>query len=218
MLCLTNYILILFHHLHQQLIFHNDDDTPHTDYHTHDRLVDNISSLGTTTHLHDQHIDKLTSLNIVDSDKILQSCLPCNLSSERQHHYITKASNKQLHDIFSLQDKIYTQQYQPKTPPIHAICMLMDLGANLSATCYQHLLRNYATISPKTIGGANKDSGSITVLGFGYLEWYTSSGQLLLVKCYYSPDLGETIVSPTNVVLNQFLNIMALELRPMYQL
>ena len=104
----------------------------------------------------------------------------------------------------TFEDKIFTQKFKlDKRSPIHAFRMLMDLGANRSATCFKELLEDYQEIPHKTIGGANKETGDITVEGFGYIPWYTPTNQKLLIKCYYSPDLIETIVSPTDVVLTQ---------------
>ena len=104
----------------------------------------------------------------------------------------------------TIEDNIYTQPFklQP-SPPAHAYRMLMDLGANRSATCHKHLLEDYKPIKKKTISGANKDTGDVTVEGIGYLPWYTPWDQKLLIKTYYSPDLVETIVSPTDVALTQ---------------
>ena len=79
--------------------------------------------------------------------------------------------------------------------------MLMDLGANRSATCHKSLLQDYKPIPKKAIAGANKEHGDVIVEGIGYIPWYTPWDQKLMVKCYYSPDLCETIISPTDVAL-----------------
>ena len=64
-------------------------------------------------------------------------------------------------------------------------------------------MENYKPIPKKQISGANKNTGDVTVEGIGYLPWYTPWDQKLLIKTYYSPDLVETIISPTDVALTQ---------------
>ena len=134
-------------------------------------------------HIHDRMIDKI-----------------CHLQDDS-----TSIHLEHLKICTTIEDKIFTQPFQlpspPKGIPLHAYRMLMDLGANRSATCNKKILQNYKPIPKKTISGANKDSGDITVVGVGYIPWYTTHGQKLLVKCYYSPDLCETIISPTDVAI-----------------
>jgi hypothetical protein len=40
-------------------------------------------------------------------------------------------------------------------------------------------------------------------LGRDFLPWRADNGDILLVKCYFSPQVIETIISPTDVVLNE---------------
>ena len=149
--------------------------------------------------------------NLEDIYLINESTDDASYTSERTQivhihdRMIDKDTAENIYNIsVKIEDKIYTQAFkQEKNKPHYAYRMLMDLGANRSATCFKSLLINYQEITHKKIGGTNKDTGDITVEGFGYIPWYTPTNQKLLIKCYYSPDLIETIVSPTDVVLTQ---------------
>jgi hypothetical protein len=38
--------------------------------------------------------------------------------------------------------------------------------------------------------------------GIGYLPWKAPTGDTILIKCFYSPMAVDTIISPTDIVLN----------------
>ncbi len=44
----------------------------------------------------------------------------------------------------------------------------------------------------------------IICTGIGYIPWRSQNGQTVLIKCYYSPNAPETIVSPSDIVLSHF--------------
>lgn len=43
---------------------------------------------------------------------------------------------------------------------------------------------------------------ALVCTGIGYLPWQADTGELLYVKCYYSQDAADTIISPTDIVIN----------------
>ena len=169
---------------------------------TDDNNIDNLSS---DLHIHDRLIDKTNnSISTFEHAQQLNVCLPCHISKEQSKTITTSMNIQYLKICSAFEDHVYTQPFRLQPPPpAHAYRMLMDLGANRSATCHKELLENYKPIPKKKISGANKDTGDVTVEGIGYLPWYTPWDQKLLIKTYYSPDLAETIVSPTDVALTQ---------------
>ena len=42
--------------------------------------------------------------------------------------------------------------------------------------------------------------------GVSYLPWQADTGQIVLVKLYYSDQAADTIVSPTDIVINNISN------------
>jgi hypothetical protein len=81
----------------------------------------------------------------------------------------------------------------------------IDRGANRSVTPDKQLLLKYRNIKPYKISGINKDEIALLCKGVGYLPWQAPDGTTLLVKCYYSPTAVDTIISPSDVVLNHIM-------------
>jgi hypothetical protein len=52
------------------------------------------------------------------------------------------------------------------------------------------------------MNGVSADGPALYCTGMGYLPWKADDGETLLVKCYYSEEAADTIVSPTDVVIN----------------
>ena len=172
-----------------------------TSIHIHDRLIDKTEQTQTDTN------EKILSLcptcDTCNNERILNMCQQCDTPLHPQDEHLEETL-----ELFNLattiEDSIYTQDYSPpKAIPSHAFRMLIDLGANRSATCHKNMLQDYKPIKKKAIAGPNKNEGDIIVEGIGYYPWYTPCHQKLLIRCYYSPDLNETIVSPTDVILTQ---------------
>lgn len=78
----------------------------------------------------------------------------------------------------------------------------IDGGANRSITPNRDALLHYRDIKPIHICGVNADDPAVTCNGFGYLPWRAPDGYTLLVRCYYSSAAADTIISPSDVVLN----------------
>jgi hypothetical protein len=78
----------------------------------------------------------------------------------------------------------------------------IDGGANRSITADSGILLNFRNIKPYTISGVNKDDITVVCTGIGYLPWRAPDGTMLLVKCYYSDHAANTIISPSDIVLN----------------
>lgn len=79
----------------------------------------------------------------------------------------------------------------------------IDCGANRSITADTGLLINFRNIKPYKISGGNKDNVAMVYIGVRYLPWQTPDGTTLLVKCYYSGTVTDTIISPSDIVVNQ---------------
>ena len=78
----------------------------------------------------------------------------------------------------------------------------LDGGANRSLTNDKSILHNYKEIARYPMMGIKDNDVALTCTGKGYIPWCATTGDLLYVPCYYSPDAAETIILPTNVVLS----------------
>jgi len=89
--------------------------------------------------------------------------------------------------------------------PIHQTLRLhIDGGANRSITNDKSLLIKYKNIKKHYMSSAAGDN-DIACTGLGYIPWRASDGTVLLIKCYYSTQAPETIVSPSDVVMDHLL-------------
>jgi hypothetical protein len=77
----------------------------------------------------------------------------------------------------------------------------IDGGANRSITQDHHRLLNFKNIKPYYMSSASQNN-DIKCTGIGYLPWTSTNGTTLLIKCYYSPNAADTIVSPSDIVNN----------------
>jgi len=78
----------------------------------------------------------------------------------------------------------------------------IDGGANRSITPFKNQLLHFRNIKAYPVHGVNRDDPALTVSGMGYLPWCAPDGTILLIRCLYSAQAADTIVSPTDVVLN----------------
>ncbi len=78
----------------------------------------------------------------------------------------------------------------------------IDGGANHSITADTGLLINFRNIKPYKISGVKKDNVAMVCIGVRYLPWQSPDGTTLLVKCYYSGTATDTIISPSDIVVN----------------
>jgi hypothetical protein len=82
----------------------------------------------------------------------------------------------------------------------HCLRMQNDGGANRSITDQKHLLLSYEAITPYPINGVKDGEPALHCTGKGYLPWKDDNGRILLIHCYYSQDVAETIISPNDIV------------------
>jgi hypothetical protein len=57
--------------------------------------------------------------------------------------------------------------------------------------------------------GIAADGPAIHCTGMGLLPWCTETGETIYVKCYYSAQAADTIISPTDVVINHITDFSA---------
>jgi hypothetical protein len=84
----------------------------------------------------------------------------------------------------------------------------VDGGANRSITNDSANLRNYKNIKKYPMSGVAAGEAALICTGVGYLPWQADTGEVVLVRCYYSPDAADTILSPTDIVLNNIHDIL----------
>ena len=85
----------------------------------------------------------------------------------------------------------------------------VDGGANRSITNDREALLHYKNIKKYPMSGVAAGEPALVCTGMGYLPWQADDTSVVLVKCYYSSDAAETIVSPTDIVINNFSDFKA---------
>jgi hypothetical protein len=98
-------------------------------------------------------------------------------------------------------------RYFTNQPTIHNSTYLkvqiqVDGGANRSITNIKEHLICYTDIASYPIYGVAKDEAAVQCVGMGYTPWQSSTGKTLNIPTLYSPQVSETIISPTDVVLS----------------
>jgi hypothetical protein len=84
--------------------------------------------------------------------------------------------------------------------PAQQYLLHIDGGANRSITNDSTLLLQMRHIRPYYMSSASQ-ADSIKCTGMGYLPWQAPNGRSILVKCYYSEQATDTILSPSDIVL-----------------
>jgi hypothetical protein len=77
----------------------------------------------------------------------------------------------------------------------------IDGGANRSITNDHNLLINYKNIKTYHMSSAGGQN-DISCTGIGFLPWRSEEGDTILIKCYFSKNAPETIISPSDIVMN----------------
>jgi len=97
------------------------------------------------------------------------------------------------------------------THPVLPTLMQLHIngGANHSITPYRNALLHYRDIKPFHICGVSANDPAVTCTGFGYLPWHAPDGTTLLVRCYYSSAAADSIISPSDIVLNHISSFKA---------
>ena len=78
----------------------------------------------------------------------------------------------------------------------------IDGGANRSITNLRDHLLKYQNIKKYPMSGVAAGDAALVCTGIGYLPWQADTGEIILVKCYYSSAAADTIISPTDIVVN----------------
>jgi len=85
----------------------------------------------------------------------------------------------------------------------------VDGGANRSITNDHAALIHFKNIKKYPMAGVAAGEPALVCTGMGYLPWQADDMSVVLVKCYYSSDAAETIISPTDIVINNFSDFRA---------
>ncbi len=85
----------------------------------------------------------------------------------------------------------------------------MDGGANRSVTNDATILTGYRNIKKYAMNGVSAEGPAIQCTGLGLLPWKADAGETIFIKCYYSTNAAETIISPTDVVHNHMADLNA---------
>ena len=116
--------------------------------------------------------------------------------------------------IYPMKDKTTTsimrRAMMTPMPTTVNYCLHIDRGANMSITDDASLLLNFHNIKKFPISGVSDNGPALYATGLGYLPWKsTSHNETILVRCFYSPDAAETIISPTDIVINRYTDYCA---------
>jgi dUTP pyrophosphatase len=87
----------------------------------------------------------------------------------------------------------------------------VDGGANRSITNDSGHLLSYRNIKKYPMAGVAAGEAALTCTGVGYLPWQADTGEVVLVRCFYSPEAADTILSPTDIVVNNIHDYEAWE-------
>lgn len=128
-------------------------------------------------------------------------------SSTETHHSMESTQQKSYNRLTTI--RLMTNAANTALQTNATYQLHIDGGANRSITNDSSILLNYRNIKPYTMSGVNKDEAAIICTGIGYLPWRAPDGATLLVKCYYSSNAADTIISPSDIVLNHISNFSA---------
>ena len=90
--------------------------------------------------------------------------------------------------------------------PLNTIRVHVNGGANRSLTNDKSQLINFKNIKKYSLVEVSADGPALPCTAVGLLPWQVDSGEIVLVKCYYSSDAADTIVSQTDNVVNNISN------------
>jgi len=93
--------------------------------------------------------------------------------------------------------------------PYTTIQVQVDGGANRSITNNRSYLLNFRNIKKYPMNGVNAEGPALMCTGIGYLPWKADTAEVVLVKTYYSTDAAETLISPTDIVVNNYTDLNA---------
>jgi len=94
-------------------------------------------------------------------------------------------------------------------PPSTTIQVHVNGGANCSITNTKDYLLSFCNIKKYPMSGVATGEAALVCTGVGYLPWQSDLGVVVLVKCYFSHDAANTIISPTDIVVNNITDYKA---------
>jgi hypothetical protein len=95
---------------------------------------------------------------------------------------------------------MHSAQNQP-IPTAIKLRLHIDGGASRSLTNDASTLLGYRNIKSHYMSSAGGES-DIKGIRIGYLPWWAPNGEIILIKCYHSPQAVDTIISPSDIVSN----------------
>jgi hypothetical protein len=145
--------------------------------------------MQTATHsfTHDHHLQNIT--NVSDTQKTTGTTtqsFPLPPFTRHNHHTMVRLMQA-------------ARQYP--ISPCQTIQLHIDGGANRSITNNMNHLINVRNIKPYYMSSASAES-DIKCTAWGYLPWRSPNNDTLFIKCFYSQHAVDTIISPSDIVLN----------------
>jgi hypothetical protein len=110
------------------------------------------------------------------------------------------ADNQKIHNKLT-STKLMKYAANTGTPYYTSFQLHVDGGANRSITNDATLLINCKNIKPYYMSSAG-GTDDIVCTGKGFLPWRAPDGQTILINAYYSKQSVDTIISPSDIVLN----------------
>jgi hypothetical protein len=102
--------------------------------------------------------------------------------------------------------RIFHKALTAMKTPLHPIRVHIDRGANRSITNDITLLTNYRNIKRYPMNGVSDNGPIIYCTSKGLFPWKTDTGEVILVNCIYRSATAETVISPTDIVVNHISN------------
>ncbi len=145
----------------------------------------------------EDHLNDVNNLSLTEKDDTITTTEPDPSYITPATHILQEPKQHNRITTIRLMRSAATHAY----PMQNLIKLHIDGGANHSITNDPDLLINYKNIKTyhmSSVGGEN----DIACTGMGFLPWRSTEGETILIKCYYSKNAPETIISPSDIVMN----------------
>jgi hypothetical protein len=155
----------------------------------------------TYSNIHPQFCPHIPDVRVQYHDELIQNQTPAANESLPQFnddsiHQLPTPGEIGIPTLRMMQSVAFQANHPTKPFQLH-----IDGGSNRSVTDDKSLLIHYRKIRKTTMNGASQEGPILTCIGEGYLPWRANNGTYIFVKCLYSPDVAETILSPTDICL-----------------
>jgi hypothetical protein len=119
----------------------------------------------------------------------------------KQLYPVTSAKRQRSMDtkVTKCENRIATAIKKGGLYRVNILSAQHDGGANRSVTSSKDLLLHYEQIADYAINGVKDGEPAITCIGKGYIPWRSNSGEIILVRCFYCPEVSGTILSPSDI-------------------